>query len=495
MNFMSGQRFQSNLFFNRWKLEKNYFNDSLTFTSWLIPIVLLNFLTIFHYGVFNNGSSLIPLKIIIFFILTFLLMKYKGKIYPRFILGNLLLLWTIYETINYLENDMIFVFVFFLNFLNSYWSTTIWYLNLAQNIVNFIFIWLFLTLVKNQMAFSFQLPILFIIFNLTIILLDYKNRANWIRFTDLQRKVRTYEEMLNNFDMPVLVVDHHKKILFRNNKSDALTKKLSKQNEETLNFVKKTQMKIFDEQLMISKTEHSAKFPFVLTQNEIPSFAQQKTTTGEYILEIMGIKQKMKKSEKKEDTTNSSLLNTLSNMSAESLLKKIKKSNLDEIKTTVQIQPIFWNRKLAYILSFHNDSLIHLLLNKISESLKILHMNSFKLLLNLEADFVKWANLQKISNIKEYDLKSLGNCIFDKNVVVGELYLLSEIMSMKEEEDPDEKKNNLNLHNLIISILELIFLKANEMQHEVTLFFENMFPEQVSGDYFLFRHVKFFIFS
>lgn len=494
MYYLSGQRFQSNLFFNRWKLEKKYFNDSIIVNSGLIPIVLFNFLTIFHYGVFNNGSNLIPLKMIVFMILTVFLMKYKENIYSRIILGNLLLLWTIYETIHYLENDLIFIFIFFLNFLNSYCSTTIWYFNLAQSIINFIFIWFFLNHFKNYMTFTPQITILFIIFNLTIIFLDYKNRVFWIKLTDLQRKVRTYEEMLNNFDMPVLIVDHNKKILFKNNKSDALTKKLSKQNEEIINFAKKTQMKFFDEQFMVSKIEHSAKFSFTLTQNEIPSFAQQKTTSSEYILEIMSIKQKMKKSEKKDDSTNNALLNTMSNISAESLLKKIKKSNQDEIRTTVQIQPIFWNRKLAYILQFQNDSLIHLLLNKISESLKIIHMNSFKLLLNLEADFVKWTNLQKISNIKEYDLKSLGNCIFDKNVVVGELYLLSEIMNMKEDEDPEEKKNNLNLHNLIISILELIFLKANEMQHEVTLFLENMFPEQVSGDYFLFRHVTFFIF-
>ena len=139
MNFVSGQKFQSNLFFNRWKLEKNYFNDSITVNSGLIPIVLLNFLTIFHFGVFNNGSSMIPLKVILFLVLTCFLMKYKGNIYSRLILGNLLLLWTIYETINYLENDMIFVFVFFLNFLNTYCSTTIWYFNLAQSIFNFIF--------------------------------------------------------------------------------------------------------------------------------------------------------------------------------------------------------------------------------------------------------------------------------------------------------------------------------------------------------------------
>lgn len=200
-----------------------------------------------------------------------------------------------------------------------------------------------------------------------------------------------------------------------------------------------------------------------------------------------------------EETVNiTSIFNEKSRKNFEEVISNLKiheetkwrsfENKFDE-KCEVLLKVLIWDgglRILALIKT--NKSKQYILKNTISVN-KLLSKMTARLLDNMETDYSKWSNLQALKHIKQSDMKLLANCILDANFLkcliqahVEKTKILLEIGHKNK-----KKQRLFNIRNTMIHILEIISVMSVVKHQEISLKFEESFPEKVSGDYSRFK--------
>ena len=149
---------------------------------------------------------------------------------------------------------------------------------------------------------------------------------------------------------------------------------------------------------------------------------------------------------------------------------------------------LFKNRKcwLCYLIRLSQKNILKealiqnkYLLKKCKDILKI-----------LENDYNKWSNMRTLKYIKQSDMENLALCVSQTNFLKNELHLnhLKTISLLNKEQN--QKKKKFNVRNLIVQCIEISSVILIARKNQLSLKFEECFPENVSGDFKSLKEVK-----
>ena len=324
----------------------------------------------------------------------------------------------------------------------------------------------------------------FIIDFLIIFFMDIKLRAFWLMLYENKQYISILDETLNNMTFPFFLIDQKTQVLSSNELAKKILQNLDKNNKNALfsSLLQKKDRESFANELIESKfvQEHNYFKCGIHISHQIMKELLPEIRYEEDLKNFFNTL-KLKKQE------------TTKIMTLEEPLNDKNSLKTEEIQYNIQITPLMIGKKLSYFLSLRNNNEFYDYMTKMKYFLLQLHFKSQEILYKMEQDYIKWNNMQGLSVIKESDLKNLGLLIFDVNFQLAQKFITYEILqsssSCTKNEELDAKTfKDFNMFSLLTYIMEVISIKAMTMNHEITLFIEESFPDYVSGRYFLFKY-------